>query len=386
MSPTVPEILVVDDLPQNLMLLAETLRGRGFRVRPVADGEAALRVARSSPPDLILLDVMMPGLNGYQVCALLKDDPALRDIPVIFVSALDETVNKLAGFQVGAVDYVAKPFEGEEVIARVSAHLELARLRRELTAQNARLEQTVATRTRELAQANARLVLLDTAKSEFLQMISHELRTPLNGVFGSMDLLLEACDGLPEAAEYGPLYRESRGRLMGLIEDAQWLTEVGTRVVNVAVPTVAWEEALREAIRAAGPVLAQQRVRVGECPPGLGQARADSQHLVRALQSLLEITARFANPGTLIRVTAVSQPDRVGLRIEGYGKSVPADALPGFFALLASSRPVLAGVDLGLSAAVAERIVRLYGGTLTLQNLEPCGIAFDLSFPVGRGG
>jgi len=128
----VPNVIVVDDTPANLQLLTGMLKERGYRVRPVPSGKLALQAAKNDLPDLILLDIMMPEMDGYEVCERLKADDKLKEISVIFISALNETMDKVRAFGVGGVDYVTKPFQFEEVNARVSAHLELHRQRRKL--------------------------------------------------------------------------------------------------------------------------------------------------------------------------------------------------------------------------------------------------------------
>ena len=134
------DILIVDDTPANLRLLSKMLRDADYHVRPVPDGELALNAARSNSPDLILLDIKMPGLNGYQVCTRLKGDRSTRDIPVIFISALDEIQDKVEAFNVGGLDYITKPFQLEEVLARVRTHLELRELQIQLQEKNRRME------------------------------------------------------------------------------------------------------------------------------------------------------------------------------------------------------------------------------------------------------
>ena len=172
------QILVVDDSPGSLKLLVDFLGHHGYQVRPAADGHLALRSVAVEAPDLILLDVLMPGMDGYEVCRRLKADQQFCHIPVIFISGLDEVVDKLKGFETGAVDYISKPFDPDDLLARVTTHLTLRRLQQEVEAQNrelgreiaerkkaeealhqihAELERRVAERTVELAQANARL-------------------------------------------------------------------------------------------------------------------------------------------------------------------------------------------------------------------------------------
>jgi len=146
-------ILIVDDAPVNLRLLAEMLTARGYRVRAVTSGDRALTAARAAPPDLILLDIRMPGMNGYEVCQQLKAERQTCHIPVIFISALDELQDKVQAFEVGGVDYVTKPFQGEEVLARVETHLALRRLQNQLRDANRKLMEANQRMERELALA-----------------------------------------------------------------------------------------------------------------------------------------------------------------------------------------------------------------------------------------
>lgn len=137
-------ILIVDDTPANLRLLSQMLAEQGYRVRPVPDGHLALAAAHAEPPDLILLDIRMPGMDGYQVCEHLKADAQMRDIPIIFVSALDATQDKVRAFHTGGVDYVTKPFQAAEVLARVETHLALRELQKQLLEANERMAQELS--------------------------------------------------------------------------------------------------------------------------------------------------------------------------------------------------------------------------------------------------
>ncbi|GAB1543519.1 response regulator [Scytonema sp. NUACC21] len=136
-------ILVVDDTPDNLRLLSAMLNQLGYEVRRVINGQTALKTAQAAPPDLILLDIMMPDMNGYEVCQHLKASPLTCDIPVIFISALDEVLDKVKAFAVGGVDYITKPFSEEEVFARVENSLTIRRLQQKLTEQNTRLQEEI---------------------------------------------------------------------------------------------------------------------------------------------------------------------------------------------------------------------------------------------------
>jgi sigma-B regulation protein RsbU (phosphoserine phosphatase) len=138
------DILIVDDTPANLRLLSQMLAEHGYQVRPVPDGPLALAATRAEPPDLILLDIRMPEMDGYQVCEHLKADAQTRDIPIIFISALDATQDKVRAFTAGGVDYVTKPFQFEEVLARVETHLALRKLQKQLQDANKKMAQELA--------------------------------------------------------------------------------------------------------------------------------------------------------------------------------------------------------------------------------------------------
>jgi PAS domain S-box-containing protein len=141
------DILVIDDTPENLALLSQMLTERGYKVRSVTKGSTGIRGAQAAPPDLILLDVKMPQMDGYQVCQHLKADERTRDIPVIFISALGDVHDKIKGFQVGGVDYITKPFQVEEVLARLDTHLTIQKLQKQLQQQNRKLQQEIKERT-----------------------------------------------------------------------------------------------------------------------------------------------------------------------------------------------------------------------------------------------
>ncbi len=141
------DILAIDDTPENLALLSQMLTEKGYKVRSVTKGSTALRGAKAAPPDLILLDVKMPEMNGYDVCQQLKNDARTRNIPVIFISALGDVFDKVKAFQVGGVDYITKPFQVEEVLARLDTHLTIRNLQIQLQTQNARLQQEIAEKT-----------------------------------------------------------------------------------------------------------------------------------------------------------------------------------------------------------------------------------------------
>lgn len=168
-------ILIVDDNPTNLGVLFESLTQSGYRVLIAQDGELALRQVERVKPDIILLDVLMPGIDGFETCRRLKVNDDTREIPVIFMTALSDTVDKIKGFEIGAVDYITKPFQQEEVRARIHAHLTIQNLQRQLQSQNEVLQE------------------LNNNKDRFFSIISHDLRGQFATLFILTDLLSDSC-------------------------------------------------------------------------------------------------------------------------------------------------------------------------------------------------
>jgi putative two-component system response regulator len=154
------KILAVDDTPASLRLLTDMLKAEGYEVRSAISGELALRAATSNPPELVLLDIRMPGMDGYDVCRRLKAQPATCDVPVIFVSAVSETDEKVLGFDIGAVDFVIKPYQRDELLARVHTHLELNRLRNHL-------EDLVEERTHQLTASHRETIATMTRAASY---------------------------------------------------------------------------------------------------------------------------------------------------------------------------------------------------------------------------
>ena len=375
------DIMIVDDNPANLRLLEDMLLQQGHEVRSFPRGRLALASALRNPPDLILLDINMPEMNGYEVCEQLKSAGEFAEIPVIFLSALNETQDKVKAFRSGAVDYISKPFQFEEVHARVETHLKLHELRRALKLQNEQLEETVAARTRELAQANERLKTLDRSKNEFLSLISHEFRTPLHGLLGVGEIILDGMDSTAENDELREMFKESRERIIATLDDALLLTEIDVSSDRFQSTPVSLSVMLNRAIERTAELAESRHVILRTPPDDVGFVRGDERLLVRALHALLETAVKFSAEGETVQLACEMVSDSLRVTIDSRGKTIPKAVITKFFDLFSIGDTSTPGGGMGLGPPIAYRILSLFGASVSVANRDPSGIQLAISLP-----
>jgi DNA-binding response OmpR family regulator len=378
-GPRAASIMLVDDTPENLRLLEGMLREQGMAVRSFPRARLALASAAQHPPDLVLLDIRMPEMDGFEACRRFKADPRLAGIPILFLSALMDPADKVKAFGCGGVDYVTKPYEMGEVLARVETQLKLSRLQKDLEQHNARLDEEVRARTRQLAEAQERLAILDRAKSEFLDLISHELRTPLHGLFGVGELLFAECPDTGSTRELKDLFEQAQRRLLAIVDDALLLTQVhvGTEAAPEEVAPLG--RTLRLAADAAAEFARGRGVAV-EVSPSVDsrKIRGESSLMTRAFQALVETAVKFAARGSVVRLSTGARAGDPEVLIEATGRGIPPGALPRFFEVLAIKEAITPGGDLGLAPALAQRILAVHGGRVSVENLHPPGVRFSV--------
>lgn len=238
-------ILIVDDTPENLYLLSDILEVKDYVVHTAANGRLGIAAALEWCPDLILLDIMMPDLDGFKVCAHLKEDARTRDIPVIFLSALSEISDKIRAFAVGAVDYITKPFQMQEVLARVETHINVYKLRKSLEERNAQLQQEIAERKRVEAELQAQNAELDA----FAHSVAHDLKNPLTASLGFAELLQMHYAQLPADFVLDRLAAITRnGKRMVNIINALLLLSSVRQMSDVPITPLDMKEIVAEAL------------------------------------------------------------------------------------------------------------------------------------------
>jgi two-component system sensor histidine kinase/response regulator len=375
-------ILVVDDEAAMSGLLRRILLQVGYEVETCDSGMEALAAVAAMPPDLILLDIDMPGMTGYETCERLKATEATADIPVLFVSGRSASQDTVLAFQVGAVDFISKPYQADEIRARIRTHLRLRELQQALAERNAELETAVASRTRELADANQRLHMLDQTKDDFLRIISHELRTPLNGVLGIGELIFDELDVSSDLAELRQAYTESRQRIESLLDEALTLVDINLGARTLPVRPVAVQEVLRRATGLVEDLSRSRHATVRVADTGL-TVPGDDVWLTKAMHALLTAAVRLSAEGATIDVTGQETDQLHSIVIESAGTPIPEQVIGQLFDAFSVKEADTGGGSVGLGPPMAQRILGLFGAGVTAENCTPPGFRLAVSWPAG---
>ncbi len=393
-------------------------------MRKAINGERALQAVEALHPDLILLDVMMPDMQGYEVCCILKESPETRNIPVIFVSALDDIYDKVLGFNVGAVDYITKPYQIQEVVLRVRTHLNLRKLQNKLQLEigerkaaqealeelNQDLENKVNQRTMELQISNMHLLKLQAElrksltveqelnqlKDEFLQNISHELLTPLNGMIGFLDIVLdELCDNREEELDLLQKAKKSSLQLQRIIRDILDFSSLRKGETDVEIESVDLHSCLEDAIALWLPQLEQKNLKLIRKYSEISiQVKADYDKLKQVFEHLLENGIKFTDSGSITIKTFTQgeiesqeslESQKAMIMFQDTGIGIAQDdqhkLFQEFVMIDGSSTRRQGGNGLGL--VVSQKFIELMGGSLSLISAgKSLGTTVSVSLPL----
>lgn len=383
------EVLVVEDAAASLALLSDLLANAGYAVRQAPNGELALWTAQHRPPELILLDVRMPDISGFEVCRRLKGDPRTAGVPVIFLSAQHETEDKVRGFKLGAVDYIAKPYQPDEVLARVQTHVTLGRLRKALEAERALLDERVRQRTEELQAANRDLnaSLKDLARRNeeletFAYVSSHDLREPLRTVSTYVTMLERRyADKLDEDGRtFIGFARAAAKRLDQLVLD---LLEYARAGRSDEPPRLTDSRAVAQAVAAGlGQLVAETnaQVTIADAMPSVLVCEDD---LFRLFQNLIDNAVKYRHPDRrpAIEVSARCEDGEWVFCVSDNGQGIEPQYFDKVFVLFQrlDTTGIPSGTGIGLS--VCRKIVDKYGGRIWVDSRPGDGSRFLFTLP-----
>lgn len=368
----IPDILVVDDTPANLQLLTGMLKERGYKVRPVPSGKLALQAAKSALPDLILLDINMPEMDGYEVCAQLKRDERTRDVPVLFISALNETMNKVLAFGVGGLDYITKPFQFEEVDARVAAHLKLRRLQLDL-----------ATRNHELQQSNAELRRLQELRDNLTQMIVHDLRSPLTAVFGTYELLKDDADNLSkESRTMLEFSRRAMDEILSMINSLLDVSKIEAGELQLNRSDCDLVALAREAANVLAGARGDRQVLIEPENEPLPLS-VDRDLIFRVLQNLLGNAIKFTRANGEIRMRLARHDGWARISVVDNGPGIPPEYHQRIFEKFGQVR-THQRMGTGLGLTFCRLAVEAHGGAIGVDSEVGKGSTFWFELPDHR--
>ena len=361
-----PNILLVDDTPANLKLLSSMLSERGYTVRAAVSGRLALQAVRNEPPDLILLDIKMPEMNGYEVCRHLKEDGKLKDIPVVFLSTLTETTDKVKAFVAGGVDYITKPFQLEEVEARVETHLELRRQKR------------------RLQEALDELRSVETLRDSLVHMIVHDLRSPLTGIYAYLELIREAAGGRLPAKLRGYIEDAlmSAKQMIEIVSDILDTSRLEAGQLKLVLEDCDLEGAVEESIAGLSSLSRTRKIRFARRErPAI--VRADKGLVLRVTQNLLANALKFTPDGGLISVSISDAGASIRVSLNDNGPGIAPEYRERIFEKFAQVE-LPAGrqkYSTGLGLAFCKLAVEAHGGRIGVESLEGKGSTFWFELP-----
>ncbi len=367
MSDTRTNVLVVDDSPSNLQLLVKLMQLEGYKVRPARSGAAALALLQEIRPDVILLDINMPEMDGFEVCRRLKAEPLHRDIPVVFVSAMQDTRDKVKAFEAGATDYITKPFQMEEVRMRIETHLHMARMKAELEVANRKLQES------------------ERLHEMLTHLVAHDMRTPLFSVMGMSDLLSlnTAVIKDPEASEFVADIHDSSLILVSLITDMLDVYKHDCGNALAHPKEVLFEEVIREAMKMLGGI-ARSHPFSKHLPEEPIPVRCDKNLTVRVLVNLLSNAFRFTAGTTPVTLSAAKDGAflKVGVKDEGTGISGEDQArlFRKFGRLEGTEKSVRYSSGLGL--VFCRMVVEAQGGQIGIVSAPGSGSLFWFTLPL----
>jgi len=366
LSPIRSRVLVVDDIPKNLQVVGTMLRNEGYEVMPAMSGADALEGVRVQVPDLILLDLMMPEMDGLEVCRRLKSDPAVRSIPIIFLTASNEMEHLVKGFEAGAVDYITKPFNAPELLARVRTHL-------------------------ELRHARERLREMNDEKNEFMGIAAHDLRNPLSAIKGLAEVIVEDAQSLrrqevkdpelclKEMEDFGDRIGVTAARMMEMVQNLLDANRIERGEMNLNLAPADLSPLLAAAVETHRPRAAakQQSIHL-QNEAGPVTVLIDPDVMVQVLENLLSNAVKYSPPGKSIYVRLKKSSETVRCEVQDEGPGVSAEdqkKLFGKFARL-SAKPTGGENATGLGLSIVKKMVEAMNGQVWCESEPGQGATF----------
>ncbi|MFC2130599.1 response regulator [Bacteroidota bacterium] len=385
-------ILIVDDLPENIDVLGDILSNYNRSI--AMNGEIALQIASSLLPDIILLDIMMPDMDGFEVCSRLKANEKTKNIPVIFITAKNSVEDETHGLELGAVDFISKPISPPTVLARVKAHLELgdkqkqlenlnlelSKRQKQLEKLNLNLEEKVAERTEMLEKANLRLSKLDEAKNQFIGLLSHELRTPLIGINGNAKFIITISSDL-DVSECCEDILTSEKRLRKFAEISLLITSITSESYNLNLNKELISEFIDSSIYSSNELIEKKNIQViKDISNEEVFVETDFSLLKTVFDSVMENAVKFSPNDSSIILKDGFENDKYIISVQDNGKGFSEKMIDNQFELFSTENLMSHSEGTGLSLVAAKAIMDAHNFDITLCNSENGGAMVVMIF------
>jgi two-component system, sensor histidine kinase and response regulator len=396
-NPQDASILIVDDTIYNIQLLSLMLTRQGYKVQRATSGLEALDKVNQQLPDIILLDIRMPDINGYEVCTRLKANPATKDVPIIFISSIEEPSEKVEAFSVGGVDYISKPFQLIEVLARIETHLRLCSLQKRLQEQNEQLQLSAEMLSRSLKHERE----LSQMKTDFISIVSHEFRTPLTTIQSASELLEHYEWSKEEQVDQLHQIQSEVKHMTALMEDVLFLSRSNTNKVKLNLTkfdflsfcsqllrqtqrTFASDYTLNSSIYVSSTSTSIENPHLQDDLPAL-IVKMDEKLLRQILTNLLTNAAKYSPNNKIIDFQITVDQELVTFVISDYGIGIPEEDLENLFGAFHRGRNVgiLPGTGLGLS--IVKNCIDIHNGSISVESKLDIGTKFTVVLPISDG-
>lgn len=367
-----PLILIIDDIPQNLQLLGTILKKKQYEVAVATGGQQALNALENISPDLILLDIMMPEMDGYEVCRRIKENVSTSHIPVIFLTGKTETDDMVKGFRIGAADYVTKPFNAAELLARVNTHLDLKRSHDLLQQKN-----------RELEEINA-------SKDTFFSIISHDLKNPFTGLLNLTQLLRDDLDELEheEIREFADLINESAEQYYKLLQNLlQWARlERGQMEYNPE--QVNLKELVTQSLSLFAVNAEDKQIELKNKIIDDSSVYADPNMLDTVIRNLLSNAIKFTPEGGHVEVQSAKENGHIQLAVVDSGIGIGQEQQEKLFRVgeVFTTEGTKEEKGTGLGLLLCKQLVEKNNGLITIDSTPGEGTAIQVTLPLSEEG
>lgn len=384
-------ILVVDDNPAGVDLMRAQLDGEGYSIDSAGDGEQALEKVSETTPDLVILDIMLPKMSGFEVCKRIKGNEATRSIPVIMVTALNDMESRAKGITAGADEFLSRPVDRSELLARVKSLLRISRLHNELAEESRTARESdekLEMQQKVLKSMSAQLMQASHLKYEFIVNMSHSLRTPLNVIIGFSEMLQDELVGdlNDKQSKYVSNIRESGTELHRLIANIVDVFKLDTGKVALETTEFMLKDTIDSVLAAYESTARDKRIRVAvEVAPEVSRICADPQKLSTVLDNLLSNAFKFTPSGGTVSVTAEECDGMVQICVADSGIGLRPEDCERVFSEFyrVPDTGAAGGAGSGLGLAISRKLVLMHGGDIRAESEKGAGARFIFTLPLG---